>query len=114
MFSGTFSKSARMEGNALKPLPLVSSRGCGTEFINYQLVMRARITNSDGDLDLGFSSDYGETYYTDEKDCPVSYIGSKQLFQDSAFSDAPSDTGHLPQLRSTLRLKRWSICTLLL
>ena len=63
VFSGTFSKSARMEGNALKPVPLASSHGCGTGFTNYQLVMRARITNSDGDLDLGFSSDYGETYY---------------------------------------------------
>ena len=89
VFSGTFSKSARMEGNALKPVPLASSHGCGTGFTNYQLVMRARITNSDGDLDLGFSSDYGETYYTDEKDCPVSYIGSKQSFQDSAFPDGP-------------------------
>ena len=89
VFSGTFSKSARMEGNTLKPVPLVSSRGCGTGFTQYQLVMRARITNSDGDLDFGFSSDYGETYYMDEKDCPVSYIGNKQSFQDSAFPDGP-------------------------
>lgn len=52
--------------------------------------MRAKITNSDdGDLYLGFSSDYGETYYTDENDCPVLYIGSKQSFQDSAFPDGP-------------------------
>ena len=65
----------------LKAIPLASSNGCETTTINFQLVVKGTMKKADDDdgmiLELGFSNDYGATYYTDTKVCSRSYIGQK-------------------------------------
>ena len=60
----------------LHPIPLASSNGCPTTTANFQLVVQGMVTE-DGDLELEFSDNFGQSYYTKEKVCPNSYIGRK-------------------------------------
>jgi hypothetical protein len=77
VFSGTFRAFSAMDGpNMLHPIPLASSNGCSTTTTNFKLVVQGMV-KEDGNLELAFSSDYGESYYTDNKTCPNSYIGLK-------------------------------------
>jgi hypothetical protein len=77
IFSGTFRASSAMDGrNMLHPIPLASSNGCPTTTANFQLVVQGMVMD-DGDLELEFSDNFGQSYYTKEKVCPNSYIGRK-------------------------------------
>ena len=75
-FSGTFRASSAMDGNMVKPIPLASSNGCPTTTTNFKLVVQGIVTE-DGNLELEFSDNFGQSYYTNEKVCPKSYIGLK-------------------------------------
>ena len=78
IFSGAFRASSAMDGsNILKPIPLVTSNGCLATTTNFQTVVKGMV-KEDGNLELDFSTDYGESYYTkNEKVCPYSYIAQK-------------------------------------
>jgi hypothetical protein len=74
-FSGTFRASSAMDdGNMFHPIPLATSNGCPTTTTNFQTVVKGMV-KEDGNLELDFSGDYGESYYTENKTCPYSYIG---------------------------------------
>ena len=63
-----------------KPLPLASSNGCQTITRNFQLVVKGTVSEGeDGreQIELEFSDNYGESYYTDDKECPLSYVALK-------------------------------------
>ena len=89
VFSGTFRRLSLVvveeDGSnqlKLQALPLGSSNGCETTTINLQLVVKGTMKKADDDnettiLELEFSNDFGFTYYTDNKECPRSYIGQK-------------------------------------
>ena len=75
--SGTFRASSAMDGrNVLHPIPLASSNGCSTTTTNFKLVVQGMM-KEDGTLELEFSDNFGQSYYTNEKVCPKSYIGQK-------------------------------------
>ena len=75
VFSGTFRASA-MDGNMMMPIPLATSNGCSTDTTNFKEVVKGMI-QEDGNLVLEFSDNFGQSYYTNEKECPNSYIGQK-------------------------------------
>ena len=85
VFSGAFRKSSAVvhdnDGNTMfLPLPLASSNGCQTTTKNFQLVVKGTVSEGeDGreQIELEFSDDYGESYYTDDKECPLSYVARK-------------------------------------
>ena len=64
-----------------KPLPLASSNGCQTTTKNFQLVVKGTVSEGEEDgreqIELEFSDNYGESYYTDDKECPLSYVARK-------------------------------------
>ena len=79
VFSGAFRKSSAFgrddEGNlVLKPLPLASSNGCKSTTKNFQLVVKGTVSEDGEEIELGFSDDFGSSYYTDDKECPFSYV----------------------------------------
>ena len=77
-FSGTFRASSAMDDhNMLYPIPLATSNGCPTTTTNFQTAVKGMV-KEDGNLELDFSSDYGKSYYTNNKNvCPYSYIAKK-------------------------------------
>ena len=88
VFSSAFRKSSAFgrddEGNLmLKPLPLASSNGCPTTTKNFQLVVMGTVSEEEDDngsyqqIELEFSDDFGSSYYTDDKECPLSYVARK-------------------------------------
>jgi len=79
VYSGTFSASSRVQGDNILPIPLATSNGCTSknDTTNFEFVVKATIL-SNGDLDIGFSNDYGNSYYTDDVECPGRYIGRKE------------------------------------
>ena len=65
--SGTFRASSAMDGrNVLHPIPLASSNGCSTTTTNFKLVVQGMM-KKDGTLELEFSDNFGQSYYTNEK-----------------------------------------------
>ena len=74
VLSGTFRHSSTVVRSGLLPIPLAKSNGCNkptsqsccanADTQNFQFVVKASILDN-GDLDIGVSSNYGYTYYTD-------------------------------------------------
>lgn len=86
VFSGAFRKSSAFdyddEGNILfLPLPLASSNGCQVTTKNFKLVVKGTVVSEGEDgreqIELDFSDDSGVSYYTDDKECPLSYVALK-------------------------------------
>ena len=85
VFSGAFRKSSAFgrddnDNTVLKALPLASSNGCQTTTKNFQLVVKGTVSEDEDDgkqIELEFSDDFGESYYTDDKECPLTYVAFK-------------------------------------
>ena len=85
VFSGTFRKSSAFnyddEGNILfLPLPLASSNGCQVTTKNFKLVVKGTLSENEDSrkqIELDFSDDSGVSYYTDDKECSLSYVAFK-------------------------------------
>lgn len=72
VFSGTFRYSAARQGKKILPIPLATSEGCQNVNDNFLYVAKMKV-RKDGDLKISFSRDGGESYYTDDVDCPKAY-----------------------------------------
>lgn len=60
---------------------LASSNGCQVTTKNFKLVVKGTVVSEGEDgreqIELDFSDDSGVSYYTDDKECPLSYVTLK-------------------------------------
>lgn len=82
IFSGTFRSSSLrgVDGN-VHQIPLATSEGCENVKNNYQYVLKMGMGSIDEEsfLRMEFSDDGGDTFYTDDVDCPTKYKAVEYL-----------------------------------